>query len=122
MAKKKQQLDNATLEIYGKELHKPAIEKFRRRKVVSLFNNYIWAVDIAFLKTPDQDTHIQKPLLNVVDLYSRYAWSIPLTDKSGKSILKAFKTMKVLPKQLWVDQGGEFFNKEFQDFCDKKIL
>jgi transposase InsO family protein len=111
---------NQDLKIYAKELHKPVIKNFNRRKVVSLFNNYIWAADLAFIKTPNT-TKDNKPiyqiLLNIIDLYSRYAWSIRLKTKSGDDILKAFQTLTkkldTTPYKLWVDKGSEFFNKPF---------
>ena len=52
-------------------------------------------------------------------LFSKYAWFIPLKDKRGITIVNAFQ--KILskgrkPKKIWVDQGGEFYNKLFKDF------
>ena len=54
-------------------------------------------------------------ILNVVDVFSKYAWSIPLKDKTGKTVLDAFKQIvessKRHPKHIWVDQGKEFYNR-----------
>ena len=61
-----------------------------------------------------------KYLLSVIDLFSKYAWVIPIKDKKGTSIVNAFK--KILcdsnrrPNKIWVDQGSEFYNKSFKDF------
>ena len=56
-----------------------------------------------------------KYLLNVIDIFSKYAWSIPLMDKTGKAITNAFdsiiQTSNRKPEKLWVDQGSEFFNR-----------
>ena len=60
-----------------------------------------------------------KYLLCVIDLFSKYAWVIPIKDKKGTSIVNAFK--KILsdsnrkPNKTWVDQGSEFYNKSFKD-------
>ena len=55
-----------------------------------------------------------KYLLCVIDLYSKYAFVIPLKDKKGISIVNAFaKIMKQSerkPNKIWVDQGSEFYN------------
>ena len=54
-------------------------------------------------------------LLCVIDLFSRYAWVIPVKNKKGESIVEGFK--KILddsnskPNKIWVDHGSEFYNK-----------
>ena len=60
-----------------------------------------------------------KYLLCAIDLFSRYAWVIPIKDKKGTSIVNAFQ--KIIsegrkPNKIWVDQGSEFYNKSFKDF------
>ena len=61
-----------------------------------------------------------KYLLCIIDLFSKYAWVIPIKDKKGISIVNAFK--KILsysnrkPNKIWVDQGSEFYNKSFKCF------
>ena len=60
-----------------------------------------------------------KYLLCAIDLFSKYAWVIPLKDKKGTSIVNAFK--KIISKgrktnNMWVDQGSEFYNQSFKDF------
>ena len=61
-----------------------------------------------------------KYLLCAIDLFSKYAWVVPIKDKKGTSIVNAFK--KILsdsnrkPNKIWVDQGSEFYNTAFKDF------
>ena len=60
-----------------------------------------------------------KYLLCAIDLFSKYAWVVPLKDKKGTSIVNAFQ--KIIsegrkPNKIWVDQGSEFYNKSFKDF------
>ena len=63
-----------------------------------------------------------KYLLCAIDLFSKYAWVIPIKDKKGTSIVNAFK--KILsdsnrkPNKIWVDQGSEFYNNTFKDFLE----
>ena len=61
-----------------------------------------------------------KYLLFAIDLFSKYAWIIPLKDKKGTSIVNAFKNIlsdsNRKPNKIWVDQGSEFYNKSFKDF------
>ena len=51
-------------------------------------------------------------LLFLIDIYSKYAWVVPLKDKKGVSIVNAFQ--KILdesnrkPNKTRVDKGSEF--------------
>ena len=59
-------------------------------------------------------------LLFVIDIYSKYAWVIPLKDKKGITITNAFQ--KILngsnckPHKTWVDKGSEFCNRSMKLF------
>ena len=60
-----------------------------------------------------------KYLLCAINLFSKYAWVVPLKDKRGISIVNAFQ--KIIskgfkPNKIWVDQGGEFYNKLLKKF------
>ena len=59
-----------------------------------------------------------KYLLCAIDLYSKYAFVIPLKDKKGISIVNAFnkiiKQSRRKPNKIWVDQGSEFYNNVFK--------
>ena len=62
------------------------------------------------------------------DLFSKYAWVIPIKDKKGTSIVNACqkilsdssssktKSKGCKPNTIWVDQGSEFYNNSFKDF------
>ena len=57
-------------------------------------------------------------LLCVIDIFSKYAWVVPLKDKKGISIVNAFQ--KILkksdrkPNKIWVDKRSEFYNNSFK--------
>ena len=55
-----------------------------------------------------------KYLLCAINLFSKYAFVIPLKNKKGISIVNAFdkiiKQSNRKPNKIWVDQGGEFYN------------
>ena len=60
-----------------------------------------------------------KYLLCAIDIFSKYAWVIPIKGKKRTSIVNAFK--KIIsegrkPNKIWVDQGSEFYNKSFKIF------
>ena len=104
--------------ILADELHKPIIKKFDKRKVYSQFKDNIWGVDLADMQSLSRKNKGIKYLLCAIDLYSKYAFVIPLKDKKGISIVKAFN--KIInqssrkPNKIWVDQGGEFYNNVFE--------
>ena len=49
-------------------------------------------------------------LLYVIDIYSKYAWVIPLKDKKGSTITNAFQEIlhesKRKPNKIWVNKGS----------------
>ena len=58
-----------------------------------------------------------KYLFCAIDLFSKYAWILLLKDNRRFSIFNAFQ--KIIskgrkPNKIWVDQGGEFYNKLFK--------
>ena len=76
--------------ILADELHKPIIKKFDKRKVYSQFKDNIWGVDLADMQSLSRKNKGIKYLLCAIDLYSKYAFVIPLKDKKGISIVNAF--------------------------------
>ena len=85
----------ASSSILADELHKPCIKKFNKRKVYSQFKDNIWGVDLADMQSLSRKNKGIKYLLCAIDLYSKYAFVIPLKDKKGISIVNAFnKIMK----------------------------
>ena len=62
-------------------------------------------------------------LLSIIDIYSKYAWVIPLKDKKGITITNAFQ--KILdksnckPNKIWVDKGSEFYNRSMKSWLEK---
>ena len=113
--------------ILADDLHKPVIKKFEKRKVYSQFKDNIWGVDLAEMQSLSRKNKGIKYLLCTIDLYSKYTFVIPLTDKKGISIVKAFN--KIInqpnrkPNKTCVDQGGEFYNNVFKKWLsDNDII
>ena len=54
-------------------------------------------------------------LLCVLDIYSKYAWVIPLKDKKGTTITNTFQKIgdgsNRKTNRIWVDKGSEFYNR-----------
>ena len=95
--------------VLADELHKPIIKKFNKRKVYSQFKDNIWGVDLADMQSLSKKIKVLN-ILCAIDLYSKYAFVIPLKDKKGTSIVNVFnkiiKQSNRKPNKIWVDQGG----------------
>ena len=99
------------------ELYKPIIRKFEKRRVYSTFKDNIWGADLADMQLLSKCNKGIRFLLCVIDIFSKYAWVVPLKDKKGASIVKAFqiilKQSNRKPNKIWVDKGSEFYNVFF---------
>ena len=119
----KNPLDN---EILAKELHKPIIKNFKRRKVYFSFKDNIWGVDLADMQLISKYNKGVRYLLCVIDLFSRFVWVIGLKNKKGNSIVEGFQ--KILntsdrnSSKIWVDHGSEFYNNKFKKFLKENDI
>ena len=75
----------------AEELHKPIIRKFYKRKVHSSFIDNIWGADLTDIQLISQFDKGIRFLLCAVDIFSKYAWLLPLKDKTGVTITNAFQ-------------------------------
>ena len=57
----------------------------------SSLRDIIWGVDFADMQSLSRYNKGFKYLLHVIDLFSKYAWVIPIKNKKGTSIVNAFK-------------------------------
>ena len=83
--------ENISNKRLAEELHKPVIRKFNKRKVHSPFRDNIWGADLADMQLISKFNREFRFLLCVVDIYSKYAWAIPLKDKKELQLLMLFK-------------------------------
>ena len=87
------------------------------KKVYSTFKDNIWGVDLADMQLLTKYNKGIRFLLCVIDIFSKYAWVVPLKDKKGISIVKAFQSIlkqsNKKPNKIWVDKGSEFYNAYF---------
>ena len=74
----------------AKELHKPIIRKFKKRKVYSGFRDNIWGADLADMQLISKFNKGFRFLLCVIAIFSKYAWVVPLKDKKGIAITHVF--------------------------------
>ncbi len=119
--------NNSQLVDIANEVHKPVRRNYPRRKVLVAGIDDTWAADLvdmqAFKKKNDEYAY----MLNVIDVFSRYAWSVPLKTKSTTNVLAGFK--KIIsesgrkPHKLWTDKGTEFVAKQMTNwYKQNKII
>ena len=65
------------------ELQKPIIKKFKKRIVYSSFRDNIWKVDLGDIQSLSRYNKGIKYLLCAINLFSKYALTIPLKDKKS---------------------------------------
>ena len=65
----------------AKELHKPIIRNIKKRAVYFGFRDNIWGVDLADVQLISNFSKGFRFLLCVIDVFSKYAWVVPLKDK-----------------------------------------
>ena len=111
--------------ILADEFHEPIIKNFEKRKVYSQFKDNICGVDLADMQSLSRKNKGIKYLLCVIDLYSKYAFVIPLKDKKGISILNAFdkiiKQYNRKPNKIWVVKEENFIIIFLKNGCQIMI-
>ena len=81
-----------------KELVKPIIRNFKKRRAYLGFKDNIWGADIADMQLLSKFNRRFRFLLGIIDMFSKYAWVVALKDKKCPSIVDAFQ--KILDKSI----------------------
>ena len=61
-------------------------------------------------------------LLCVIDIFSKYAWIIPLKDKKGTTIKRMLDESNRKPNKLWVNKGREFYNISMRSWLERNVF
>jgi transposase InsO family protein len=77
--------------------------------------------DVSNIRSHNQN---YKYLLFVIDVFSRYLWIQPITDKTSKSVINALKIVLRSRKlnSIKSDKGSESKNKEVRSFLKKEDI
>ena len=110
--------------ILSEELHKSKRKNYLRRKIIVNHIDEIFAADLVEMQKFAKLNKGYRYLITCIDIFSKFAWVIPLKDKKGITIKNAlekiFKQRK--PKFLWTDRGTEFYNKQVQDLLNENNI
>ena len=100
-------------------LHKPVRYKFPRNRVFVGGIDDQWQADLVDISSLSRFNKGYKFLLTCIDVFSNFAWVVPLKDKTSKSLVNAFEPILKTgrsPEKLQTDKGTEFLNRPFQQF------
>ena len=75
----------------AEELHQPIIRNFKKRTVYSDFKENILGADLADMQLISMINKGLRFSLCIIDIFSKYAWVVPLKDKKGITITNAFQ-------------------------------
>ena len=89
----------------AEELHKPIIRKIIKRKVYSTFKDNIWGAGLADMLLISKFNKEFRFLICIIDIFSIYAYVVPLKDKKGVSIVNAFQSISKSPTENQIRYG-----------------
>lgn len=113
-----------TFKAIADEVTRPARKRFPTRRVIVNGPNEIWASDLVQMTTFTPHNDGYSYMLNVIDIFTRYAWCVALKQKTATEVLEGFKLIAKnnggkTPRFLWTDEGKEYYNKELKGWCKK---
>ena len=110
----------------AKELLRPKLHRFPRRKIFSPNVDRIWTMDLMVVEKYSKQNKNYKYILVVLDIFSRFAWARPLKTKTGKEVTDALRDIFTksgrIPSRIWSDDGTEFFNSQVQGLLRKNDI
>jgi len=92
-----------------------------RNTTHAYFKRYQFQMDLVEIQDLSEHNDGVRYLLNVIDIFTRYAFVRPLLNKKAPTVLKAFKSILEeagqKPLMVVMDKGTEFSNELFTNFC-----
>ena len=103
-------------------LHKPIRHRFKKRRVIVSKIDDQWQADLVDMQKNKSQNKNFNYILTVIDIFSKFAWAIPIKNKTGDSITRAFEIIfkDRIPTKLHTDKGLEFINKSTQNLFKRK--
>lgn len=99
-------------------LHKKRRVRFKRNKVMVEHVSEQFQADLVDMQSFSKSNDNYKYILTVIDILSKYAFAIPIKNKTNKEVIPAFKRIfdDRKPTRLQTDQGTEFISRELLKF------
>jgi hypothetical protein len=109
--------------VLAMELHKPARVHYKRRRFIMKGIDDTWQIDLVEMHKFAKENKGFNYILTGLDVFSKFAFAIPVKNKTGKDVSAAFEKIfidtKRTPKNIQSDLGKEFYNSTFQDIMKK---
>ncbi len=104
-------------------VHREDRSKFKRRRVVAPFVDYQWDVDTANMEYYEKENDGYAYFLMVIDIMSKYVWTVALRSRKAKEMVDAFKKIFERgrkPTRIRSDKGTEFANRDVKQLLKKE--
>ena len=102
-------------------LHKLVWRNFKRNRVLVDGIDEQWQLDLVDMWSMEKFNDGYRFLLVCVDVFSKYAWVVPLKTKRGPDLVDVFNVVLASgrkPGKILTNRGTEFLNKHFQKLMD----
>ena len=99
-------------------LHNPGRRRYKRSRVIVSGIDAQFQADLVDLQNLSRYNKGYKYLLTCVDIFSKYAFVLPLKTKQGQELVEAFQTILSTGRKhtkLQADQGTEFLKSCLRD-------
>lgn len=116
----KQTLSNK--EVYT--MHRPIRKSFKRNQVIVSGKNDTIQMDLVDMSSLAKTNDGTKFILTCIDVFSKYAWAIPLKNKSANSVLDGIKQVikDQSPNRIQTDEGKEFLNNMVKQYLGRNSI
>lgn len=105
-------------------VHKDIRSKFPRNRIILTRMNETFFTDLVDMQQFSSENNGYRYIITIIDGFSKYAWALPLQNKTGAEVIRAFtKVFKErTPENVSSDAGSEFNNVQFKKFlADRDI-
>ncbi len=106
-------------------LHRPVRKAFVRNRTFVSGIDKQWQADLADMQAISTENGGVRFMLTVIDVFSKFAWVIPVKDKSAPAMVSGFEKLfkdasPRKPERLQTDKGKEFLCKPVQNLLAKE--
>ena len=105
------------------QLHKPSRKHFPRRPTIVQGIDHLWQVDLSDVSSIKEHNDGNRFILFVIDAFSKYAWAVPLKNKTAATLTatmrELFRATKRKPLHVMSDKGSEFVNRPLKTLLDE---
>lgn len=107
-------------------LHARKRKHYKRDKYLVDNISEQWQTDLIDLRSIASENDGFNFIVVIIDIFSKYAWTVPIKRKTPDEIIRAFETIfhktDERPIYLVSDRGKEYVNQKFQKFLKKRNI